>query len=60
MDIHLRGGQPDTWGCIHGLEHVVDELSELGIELGHRLRSGAQPLIGEFQNGSDGHGANFR
>src|SRR5258708_19642086 len=60
MNINLGSRKADTGSCVHGFEHIVDELSQLGVELGHRLRSGAQPLIGEFQDGSDGHDANFR
>src|SRR5262249_10506620 len=45
----------DPRGRIHGLEHVIDEPPELGIELGHRLSAGAQPGVGEFENRSDRH-----
>ena len=55
----MGGRQPDTGSGVHGFEHVVDQLAEFGVELGHRLRTRAQPLIGEFQNGSDRHETQF-
>ena len=55
MDIDLRGRQSDPRGGIHGLQHVGDQLLERGIELLHRVGTGAQPGIGEFQYGQQGH-----
>ena len=31
---HLRGGEPDAGGLVHGDEHVVDELDERAVDLG--------------------------
>jgi len=60
VDVNLGSSQADTRGCIHGLEHIVDEPSELSVKLRHRTRARTQPLIGEFENRSDGHDPNFR
>ena len=37
-DADLRRGQADAFGRVHGLEHVVDQLVQLGrVEFGDRL-----------------------
>src|SRR3546814_6627252 len=36
--------------------HVGDELLQLRVEHGHGCRAGAQPGVGEFENGQQGHG----
>src|ERR1039457_942093 len=36
-DVHLRSGQADALGGVGGLEHVRDQLAQLGVELGDRV-----------------------
>src|SRR5262249_38651445 len=60
VDVHLRGRKTDPGGRIHRLEHVVDELGELHVELRDPLSSGAQSRVGVFEDGSEGHGLHFR
>src|SRR5262249_19636849 len=39
VEIDLGSCEADAWGGIHGLEHVIDHTSELGVELRHGLRT---------------------
>jgi hypothetical protein len=45
MDVDLSRGQADARGGVHRLEHVRDELLELGIEFCDRFRANSQARI---------------
>src|SRR6516165_4462151 len=52
-DADLRSGQPDSVSGIHALEHVINQLSKLVIELGNRGRWLFQNRIAVFDDGID-------
>ncbi len=56
LDVDLGRRQSDAGSGVHGLEHVVDQAAQLGIEPGHSLGPGPQARVGEFKNGSETHG----
>ncbi len=55
VHIDLRRGQADARSLVHGLEHVVDQLTKLVIDHIHRFGDGAQPRIGKFKDVQNGH-----
>ena len=55
-DAHLGGGQAHPRRRVHGLEHVVDQALELGIEALHRPGLLPQARVGVLQDGQEGHG----
>src|SRR5437773_988655 len=57
VHVDLGGREPDAGRAVHGLEHVVDQRAEGGVEARHRLRARAQPGVGVLQDGSEGHGS---
>ena len=44
MHIHLRGGQSDAFGVVHGLQHIGNQSPDAGIHplyrFGHRVQLG--------------------
>ena len=51
VHVDLRCREPDTGRCVHGLEHVVDQLAHAGIDFRDRLSLRAQARIRKFKNG---------
>ena len=51
----LVGGQPHARGVVHGLEHVVGQLAQGGVELGDVRAREAQHGIAEHADGIHGH-----
>ena len=47
---HLRRGQANARGRVHGLDHVVEQLLQLGRIGGHRLRPLTQNRISVYVN----------
>ena len=41
---NLRSGEADALGCIHRLEHIVDQFAQFVIELGDGLGGALQNL----------------
>ena len=56
MHVDLRGRKPDARRGVHGLEHVIDQPRQRGVEIAHRRRARAQPRVGKFQYGQLRHG----
>ena len=54
-DAHLVGSQPHTVGAVHGFVHVLDELTQLGDVLGHRLGRSVENGVSGNHNGTDSH-----
>ncbi len=52
----LNRRQPDAGGVVHRLEHIGDQLLQLGIEGLDGLRNDAQPGIRGLYDGEYGHG----
>ena len=50
VDVHLGSSKSDAGCCVHGLKHIVDQLSKIIIHLLDRARPGAQFRIGKFEN----------
>jgi hypothetical protein len=50
VDIDLGGGEPDALGGIHGLEHVVDQVTQWRVDRGHRRGLGAQAGVWILQD----------
>lgn len=50
MNVDLCRSQADALFCIHGFKHIINYLVDGPIELGDRLRDGAQAFIRETQN----------
>mmetsp|Transcript_49610 Transcript_49610/g.116521 ORF Transcript_49610/g.116521 Transcript_49610/m.116521 type:complete len:227 (+) Transcript_49610:181-861(+) len=55
MHVHLRGRQPDAVGGVHGFQHVVDQLADAGVDLGHGLGDRVQPRVGIAKDGELSH-----
>ena len=51
----LDGGEPDAGRVIHGLEHVIGELADLGRDLFHGFRDEPQLLVGQDNDFANGH-----
>ena len=49
--VHLGGGQAHAIGVIHGGQHVVGQLADARVHLGHGLGHGVQARIGVRKNG---------
>lgn len=47
---------PDSGSVVHGLEHVVDQLADSGIDLFDRLGDFAEPFVRQDQDFAHGHG----
>src|SRR5712691_9649668 len=52
----LDGGEPDPGRVVHGLEHVLDQLADAGVDLLHRLGDLPQPLVRQNENVAQRHG----
>jgi hypothetical protein len=52
-DADLRGGQADSVGGVHRLEHICDEFLQLFVENGHRFGGLLESRIAEFYDGID-------
>jgi hypothetical protein len=52
-DADLRRGQADSLGCVHGLEHVLDELLQFGIEARDGSGFFCEDFVTEFDDGVD-------
>ena len=47
---------PNSGSVVHGLEHVVDQLADSGIDLFDRLGDFAEPFVRQDQDFAHGHG----
>ena len=52
---HLNGGEPDAGGLVHGLEHVLDQLLHLRVDLLDRFGDEPQPLVGDDEDVAQRH-----
>src|SRR5580698_5458432 len=52
-DAYLGRSQTDSMSFIHGLEHVVDQLSQFVVENRHRLTGPLQYRVAKFYDGID-------
>ena len=59
-DADLDGGKPDAGRVVHGLEHVVDQLAEVGVDALDRLGNEPQPLVGKLDDLAHRHGRRFK
>ena len=50
VHVDLGGGQADALGLVHGLEHVVDQLAQGGIDRGDGLGHLVQAGVGVAKN----------
>ena len=57
LDAHLRGGQADTRGLVHGDEHVVGQLDQVLVDLGDVLGGLAQDRVAEHADLERSHDA---
>jgi hypothetical protein len=55
VNVDLGRGQPDAGGGVHGLGHVVDQLTDARIHRRNRLGYGVETRIGIMQNIESGH-----
>ena len=53
---HLDRREADAVGGVHGLEHVLDQRAQLGIEALDGLGHGLQARVGRLDNLANGHG----
>ena len=52
--------QPDAGRVVHGLEHVLDQRADLGVDLLDRLGDEPQPLVGQDEDVAQRHGGDVR
>ena len=50
MNINLCRCQADTRGSVHGFEHIVDELPDCVINIGHRIGDISQARVRETKD----------
>ena len=60
MNVDLGGGKTDALGGIHGLQHVIDQVTQLGVHGTHREGLGAQARSGYSRIVRRVMGAGFR
>ena len=48
--------KPDAGRVVHGLEHVLDELADAGVDFLHRFGYLPQPLVRQNENVAQRHG----
>jgi hypothetical protein len=60
VHVHLGRRQADARCGVHGLEHVVDEPSQRGVENLHRRGARAQPRVGKLEYRQLRHGGLIR
>jgi len=54
-DAHLVGGQADTRGGVHRLDHVPDETLDVGCDLAHGLGFDREHFVRVAEDGQDRH-----